>query len=146
MAWAAGTTPSLTFTLHHAQVKHEFEVRLAFVDANTPFHGHSRYNCARCGQTTDTTLREHYKQVHQDKCSILFKGEYRKITVKRNENGLWVCPRCVEVWSGSCRKMQASVRYASYANTRLILLRTTPGRANAGRKFVGCIRKQRLKR
>ena len=65
-----------------------------------------RYACATCGKWERISLKEHHKKVHQQECSVQFKGELSRVTCYRDADGLWRCPRCAMEFEGTPRKLQ----------------------------------------
>ncbi|GJE89481.1 hypothetical protein PsYK624_055820 [Phanerochaete sordida] len=68
------------------------------------------YACARCGESTNLSLREHHRQVHQAECTLLFLGEQERVLVLRDADALWRCPRCAMAFAGSSRRIQEHAR------------------------------------
>ena len=95
--------------------------------------GFGSYVCASCGQTSTVSLSEHYKQVHQAECTILFKGERQRVPCKRDADGLWRCPRCDWAVEGSSRKIQVSSGTSIVISVCEVLYRITGDQEPANR-------------
>ena len=68
--------------------------------------GYHRDVCPKCEEPRFGSIKEHYKQMHQMKCSIKFNGDATTIPCIRDADGLWRCPRCNMEFQGSCKKLQ----------------------------------------
>ena len=63
--------------------------------------------CTKCGKNTGAvSIKEHIKLYHQEKCILSFPG--RTISVKRDADGMWRCPVCLEECGRHPRRLQVS--------------------------------------
>ena len=61
-----------------------------------------------CGNVLTITLRAHYRKVHQQECTVQFKGEDGREVVVRAKDGLWYCPRCRTPFRGAAVGLQVN--------------------------------------